>query len=106
MTSDKENKIIYYSLAEIPDDCFPGETLDLEIQWETAPSSLAELHETSVRNSELNELLEQKVRSLLKDKNGCLIHIKKETIQHSIHYAHGSHVVRAEYNFIIYRKKS
>ncbi|MDH5657551.1 MAG: hypothetical protein OEZ34_16675 [Spirochaetia bacterium] len=106
MDSTSSENIIYYSLADLPDDSIQGETLDLQIQWETSLNLDAGIHESSIRNAELNELLEHKIRAILKEKSGCCIHIKKERIQHSINYAHGSHVVIAEYNFIIYKKKN
>lgn len=103
MSTILPEKIIFYSIADMPDNCTAGEELDLAIKWETVISENEDAGSRSVRNSEMNELLDHKVRSILHDKNGCCVRIKKEDISHSINYSHGSHIVRAEYKFIVYR---
>lgn len=98
-------KYIYYNISEIPENCIPGEELNFSIQWETAFSEGDPVHTSSIRNEELNELLEVKARSIVKEKNGCCIHIRKESIRHSISYAHGSHIVYCEYSGILYKEE-
>ena len=102
--NDTQEKVIFYNIADIPDNCIAGEEMDLAIQWETVIEEGEFPEETAIRNLEVNELLEKKIRYILKEKSSCCVRIKKEDISHSIHYGHRSHIVRADYQFVLYTK--
>ncbi len=104
-TGDSPEKRIYYSRSQLPPDTELLEEMDLTLTWETPYSGQERLQEYGAGLQELNQLLERKVESLLLDRGGCCIHMKHETITHSINYRHWSSVMTGEYFFTLYKKR-
>ncbi len=94
--------LIYYSLRDLPDGLDELEELDLELKWETVMEPGTEKF-TGI--DELNELLRERIRKLLKEKGGECVHMKHEKIAHSRNYAHMSLVVTGEYRFVLMGRK-
>jgi hypothetical protein len=96
---------VFYSLRDIPEGLDVIDELDLELKWETAIDPERSGAQSFTGIEELNELLKERIRTLLLDKGGECVRVKYEKISHSKNYAHMSLIVVGEYHFEVLGKK-
>ena len=86
----------------MPDDLKTVETVDFKIVWEVSyeDADRDEINRNSF--SELNQLFERKLLSIIDEKNADIARVTKETVKHSVRYDPYSSYTTGEYVAILY----
>jgi hypothetical protein len=97
---------IFFSRLGMPDNIEETGTIDFTIRWEVSYKE-GEQEQINARSyDEIQELLQHKIESILKEKNADLARIVQSSVHHKTKYEPWVSEITGEYKAVLYRLTS
>ncbi|GAB4434190.1 MAG: hypothetical protein OHK0011_17320 [Turneriella sp.] len=94
---------IYYSRLGMPDNIEETGTVDFVIRWEVSYNEGEHDQINAQSYDEIQELLQHKVESILKEKNSDLARIVQSSVHHKTKYEPAVSEITGDYKAVLYR---
>jgi hypothetical protein len=97
---------IYFSRLGLPDNIEETDTIDFTIRWEVSYQEGEPEQINAHSYEEIQQLLQHKMESILREKNADLARIVQSSVHHKTKYDHWVSEITGDYKAVLYRFKN